>query len=187
MIAVPKAGITIPAPESRVDLDLYLRVRKQVLEHDQDGAQLIAWSNDGREPPQCAEDLAAEIIWIVLCAGRSAQAARTIETKVWAALDAGCSAYTAFGYRAKAQAIDRAWSEREQDFAAFQEVLGSGDESKIIQWCGTIPYVGAITRYQLAKNVGRDVPKPDIWLCRLAGLPDRGGGNAEFRFKACME
>lgn len=61
----------------------------------------------------------------------------------------------------------------DSDFAAFQAVLAAGDVDTMLEWCAGIPFVGAITKYQLAKNVGFDVCKPDIWLARLAGLPEK--------------
>lgn len=181
-----KPTFIVPPSHARVPVELYLQVRKHVLENDQDGAQMFAWSNDERQPPATPEDLAGEVVWIILCAGRSAQSARTIEKKVWAAIEAGKPAVTGFGYRAKAAAIDRAWAERENDFQGLQQALATGAVRDVVHWCGTLPYVGAITRYQLAKNVGQDLVKPDIWLSRLVGLPDRRGGSAEFRFDACM-
>lgn len=44
--------------------------------------------------------MSREIIWVILCAGRSAQSARTIEAKVLAAIDAGQPVVEVFGYRA---------------------------------------------------------------------------------------
>ncbi|WP_260324220.1 hypothetical protein [Paraburkholderia fungorum] len=130
--------------------------------------------------------MAGEIIWIILCAGRSAQAARTIEAKVWSAIRAGKPVVSAFGYRAKAAAIERAWREREADFAALQNVLAADDPVRLLEWCHAIPFVGDDTQYQLAKNFGVQVCKPDIWLCRLSGFPDRPRVPVKVRFAACM-
>lgn len=156
----------------RVSPELYIEFRDWLLANDPDGCENYEWSQN-ITPPTTPEHLAGDIIWIILCAGRSAQAARTLEKRVFAALHAGQPAVTAFGYRAKAAAIDRAWLERDADFAAFQAVHAKGDVDAMLEWCGAIPFVGAITRYQLAKNVGFDVCKPDIWLARCAGFPEK--------------
>lgn len=37
-----------------------------------------------------------------------------------------------------------------------------------IEFCETLPRVGGITKYHLAKNLGVDVAKPDVWLERVA-------------------
>lgn len=43
--------------------------------------------------------------------------------------------------------------------------------------------MGATTRYQLGKNIGANICKPDIWLCRLAGISP----TAADRFPVCMD
>ena len=130
--------------------------------------------------------MAGEVIWIILCAGRSAQAARTIERKVWAAIEAGRPVVQAFGYRAKADAIERAWREREADFERLQTVLAGGSVQELVHWCGSLPFVGDDTQFQLAKNFGARVVKPDIWISRLTGFADKPRRAVRIRFPACM-
>jgi hypothetical protein len=177
---------TIPRPQERVPASMYADLRAWLLANDPDAPEILAWSNNELPPPATSEKMAAEIIWIILCAGRSAQAARTIERKVWDAIHSGRPVIEAFGYRAKAAAIERAWREREQDFAALQAVLKKGAGKHLVEWCGSLPFVGEDTQFQLAKNFGADVCKPDIWLCRLTGIPDRPRRAVRFRFPACM-
>lgn len=174
-----------PDPSTRVSANLYRTVRDWMYENDPDAPKLLQWSTRDIGLPATPEQMAAEIIWIILCAGRSAQAARTIEKRVWAAIEAGKPAVEAFGYRAKAKAIDRAWRERDSDFSALRE-LGDTSPERLVEWCGSIPYVGDDTKFQLAKNFGADLCKPDIWLCRLAGIPDKPRRAVRFRFPACM-
>lgn len=177
----------IPAPESRVAPALYRELREWLLANDPDAPRIVEWSAHRRSPPASPEKMAGEIIWIVLCAGRSAQAARTIEAKVWAAIHGGRPVVEAFGFRGKAAAIERAWAERISDFDALQGVLALDDPTKLVEWCGELPWVGDDTKWQLAKNFGVDVPKPDIWLCRLSGLPDRPRRQVAVRFDACLK
>jgi hypothetical protein len=178
--------IQIPAPHERLPLPTYLAARAYLLENDADAARMLAWSEREVGPPGTAEKMAAEIIWIILCAGRSAQAARTIEQKVWLAIRAGTPVVEMFGYKAKAAAIERAWYERASDFVALQEKIATDDPEQLLAWCKAIPFIGTDTQYQLAKNFGVDVAKPDIWMCRLAGIPDRPRLPIKVRFKACM-
>lgn len=173
------------SPDSRVPAKLYIELRQWLLDNDPDAQKMLDWSTKDIGMPLTPEGMASEIIWIILCAGRSAQAARTIEKKVWAAIRANKPVVEVFGYRAKAAAIERAWREREQDFAALCAV-GNKDVEKLVAWCGSIPFVGDDTQFQLAKNFGADVCKPDIWLCRLAGIPDKPRRAVKFRFPACM-
>lgn len=171
---------------SRVPTAMWLDLRAWMLENDPDAREMLAWSTHEVQPPATPEDLASEITWIILCAGRSAQAARTIERRVRRAIREGRPVVEAFGYRAKAAAIERAWQERDQDFTALQTVVATGDPEALVDWCGTIPFVGDDTKFQLAKNFGADVLKPDIWISRLAGFPDKPRRSVRIRFPACM-
>ncbi|WP_341744610.1 hypothetical protein [Azonexus hydrophilus] len=165
---------------------MYTDLRAWLLENDPDAQQMLEWSSRLVGAPESPEKMASEVIWIILCAGRSAQAARTIEKKVWAAIFDRRPVVEAFGYRAKAQAIERAWRERVSDFAALQKVLATASAEQLVEWCGSLPFVGDDTKFQLAKNFGASVPKPDIWISRLAGFPDRPRRSVKLRFPACM-
>lgn len=172
----PTAGLTAA---------LYAQVKQHLLARDPDAQRMLEWSERELAPPADPEKLAAEVIWIILCAGRSAQAARTIETRVWKALAAGTPVVGAFGYRAKAEAIERAWAQREQDFQQFQQALPRGPEA-VIEWAGALPFVGPITKYQLAKNAGVDTVKPDLHLCRLAGIHQADRVPPTERYRRCQ-
>lgn len=175
-----------PLSAGRVPVAMYRELEQWMIQNDSDAVEMLRWCMTDRRPSS-AEDLAREIIWIILCAGRSAQAARTIEARVIAALDQGRPAVEAFGYRAKAAAIDRAWRDRESDLAACRMALDSGSVETVVDWCGSIPFIGDDTKFQLAKNIGcDDVTKPDIWMCRLAGFPDRPRRPVAVRFAACL-
>lgn len=177
----------VPNPSSRVPVGMYKELRAWMLDNDQDAQRMADWSASTLSAPDTAEKMASEVIWVILCAGRSAQAARTIERKVWDAIQTGRPVVEAFGYRAKAAAIERAWHEREKDFAALQKVVMGGGVEALVELCGSIPFIGDDTQFQLAKNFGADLCKPDIWLSRLAGFPDRPRRAVKYRFPACMD
>lgn len=179
-------NITIPDPATRVPVPMYTELREWMLANDPDAQEMVNWSSTTLEPPASPAKMAREIIWVILCAGRSAQAARTIERKVWDAINDGRPVVEAFGYRAKAAAIERAWRERDQDFDALQSVLAIGNALAMVAWCGSIPFIGDDTQFQLAKNFGGDFSKPDIWLSRLAGFADKPRRAVKYRFPACM-
>jgi len=161
---------------------LYPVVRNWLLRNDPDAGPMYEWAGQVARPDS-PERSAGEIIWIILCAGRSAQAARTIERKVWEAINEGRPVVEAFGYRKKAEAIDRAWHERHSDFSSLR-AIPDNDIEAVLAWCESLPYVGATTKYQLAKNFGYDVCKPDLWLRRLAGVPE--ATSARDAFRACQ-
>lgn len=186
-LATPRIGLlSAPDPASRVSAAMYAEVRAWLIANDPDAQPLLDWSATTLTAPANPERMASEIIWIILCAGRSAQAARTIERKVWDAISEGRPVVEAFGYRAKAAAIERAWREREQDFDGLQKVVAEGGVDAMVAWCGSIPFIGDDTKFQLAKNFGADLTKPDRWLCRLAGIPDKPRRAVKYRFPLCM-
>jgi len=92
--------------------------------------------------------------------------ARRIFRRVMAALDAGESAATAFGHTGKASAMDRLWNDRVQ---LYEEMSVLTDDA-LPEWCGKLPFIGKITKWHAAKNLGADVAKPDRWLERVAQL-----------------
>lgn len=175
----------VPPPEDRIAASTYLEARAWLLANDEDAQRMRDWSERVRYPRD-PDHTAHEIIWIILCAGRSAQSARTIENKVMAAIRGGRPIVEAFGYRAKAEAMEDAWKRRAELYGELVAVLASGDQEAVVDWCGAIRYVGDDTKFQLAKNFGADVCKPDIWLSRLTGFPDRPRLAVRRRFPACM-
>lgn len=169
----------------RISPALYTEVKNWLLANDPDGQPMLEWACRDLHRPDTPENLASEIIWIILCAGRRAQAARTIERKVWNAINHNQPVVEVFRYKKKAEAIERAWHERQNDFAALCTIPVNDVES-LVDWCNSIPFVGNDTKYQLAKNFGANVCKPDIWLCRLAGIPDYPRQPVKERFRACL-
>lgn len=129
----------------------------------------IAWS-EAIEPPATPEDFALEAIFVICNSGMKNTIARVIFEKCRDALIDGRSASTAFGHAGKSAAIDRIWRDRGQ---LFVDYLAAADK---LAFCGSLPWIGGITKYHLAKNFGVDCAKPDVHLQRLA---DREGCTAQ--------
>ena len=118
--------------------------------------------------PETPEALACEYAWVVINSGMRNTVARKIMDRVWPVVTAGGSAHAAFGHRGKAQAIDDGWRRR---VARLEEFRAAGAEpADRVAWCGTLPWIGDITKWHLAKNLGVDCAKPDRWLVRLAAV-----------------
>lgn len=127
----------------------------------QQGVDDIAWA-EGLVAPTSAEDFALETIFVICNSGMKFTVARGIYDRCVTALQAGLSASTAFGHKGKAAAIDLVWRDRDRLLA---EYLAADDK---VAYCRSIPWIGDITKYHLAKNFGADVAKPDVHLQRLA-------------------
>lgn len=57
----------------------------------------------------------------------------------------------------------------------FQELQQCNTDEKKIEYLETLPFIGQITKYHLARNLGIDCAKPDRHLVRLAYLFDFDG------------
>lgn len=125
----------------------------------------IAWSENAG-PPESAEDFAAEAIFVICNSGMRNAVARVIFTKVMDQISFGLPASAVFGHKGKTAAIEAIWRDRSRlhgEYMAAEDKIG---------FCASLPWIGDITKFHLAKNFGADVAKPDVHLQRLA---DREG------------
>lgn len=113
-------------------------------------------------PPSDPEEFAREVIFVICNSGMQNNVARGIFDRIVPALDAGASSFSVFKHKGKTAAIDLIWSTRVALLAAY---LASEDK---LAFCQSIPWIGPVTKYHLAKNFGADVAKPDVHLQRLA-------------------
>ena len=107
---------------------------------------------------QVADDLLREFVFVVCNSGMKNQVAQGIFNNY---MKHGVSAIRHPG---KHDAIVRAESEYKQWFEKLQH-----SPCKII-YLGSLPFIGDITKYHLARNLGIDAAKPDRHLTRLAKI-----------------
>lgn len=117
--------------------------------------------------PESAEALWREYAWVVLNSGMKNQVAERIWERVRPVVERGESCAAVYRHAAKGEAIDRGWRLRDERFAAFR-AFARMDHASALDWCETLPWIGPITKYHLAKNLGVDCAKPDRWLERVA-------------------
>jgi AraC-like DNA-binding protein len=106
---------------------------------------------------QTPETFFAEYVWVVLNAGMREQVARKIYDQFMIARDPAV-----IHHRGRRAAVERALAHAEEWFAALlaaEDKLGSLER---------LPWIGPVTKYHLARNLGIDVVKPDRHLKRLA-------------------
>ena len=123
--------------------------------------EIIAWS-ENVPPPINAIMFAREAIYVICNSGMNNVVANGIYWKCIKALRQRQSSTTVFGHPGKTKSIDHIWQHRKTLFAGFQIA-----ENKVT-YCETLPFIGSITKYHLAKNLGVDTIKPDVHLVRLA-------------------
>lgn len=109
-----------------------------------------------------------EYVWVVLNAGMKEQIARKTFDEFWKAVSAyaeGISPrkpFAVIGHEGKRQAILLCAAEGRKWFELLKKA-----ENKI-DYLETLPWIGKITKYHLARNLGIDTVKPDRHLVRLA-------------------
>lgn len=118
--------------------------------------------SENAAPPTSAEQFATEAIYVIINSGMSNRVAQPIFRRCIDALRATGSCADAFGHPGKAAAIDRIWADRERYFVDY---LSSDDPLAAIE---RLPWIGAVTRFHLAKIFGGAFAKPDVHLNRLA-------------------
>ncbi len=121
----------------------------------------IEWS-ENITPPRTAKEFAGEAIYVICNSGMSNRIAVPIFEKCILALNNGQSVTTVFGHPGKSRAIDLIWKERKQLLSQYHQT------NDLIEFCASLPWIGPITKFHLAKNLGADVAKPDVHLNRLA-------------------
>lgn len=133
------------------------------------GESDVEWS-ENCGPPETAEQFALETAFVICNSGMQNRIAAVIFDKVRNAVLSGGSATDVFGHEGKAAAIDRIWRDREELMRGYLEAVDK------VGFCRTLPWIGGITCYHLAKNFGAPVAKPDVHLQRLAA---RHGTDAQ--------
>ena len=142
--------------------DIYVALREAVFaagyRHEYDWAQNV-------KPPSSPEALFMEYAWVVVNSGMKNQIAHIIMDRITNAILQGKKVREVFGNRLKAEAIQQAYDLRAERFDAFNRL--SRDDFRFA-WFTSLPFIGPVTKYHLAKNCGIDVAKPDRWLERVA-------------------
>ncbi|MFM2280953.1 MAG: hypothetical protein RLZZ444_3184 [Pseudomonadota bacterium] len=150
----PLIELTFP-----ISRELFAKIDQAVRKAGYEAA--IEWSESVR-PPANASQFASEAIYVIINSGLSNKVALPIFQRCMLALRQGNSATTVFGHPGKAAAIDWIWKRRRSLFRKHHEA------EDLIAFCETLPWLGPITKFHLAKNLGADVAKPDVHLIRLA-------------------
>jgi len=117
----------------------------------------IKWCRD-LEFEKCTSDqFFDEYVWCVLNAGMKEQVSRKIYDKFMQGRD-----LNGIGHHGKREAVKTGMKKYIQ---WFEELRCSKDPIEYLQ---TLPYIGKVTKYHLARNIGIDCVKPDRHMVRLA-------------------
>jgi len=142
-----------------MNVSLYLQLKKELIRRGYQDE--IKWS-ENIKPCQNSLDFFCEYAWVVINSGMKNQVAQVIWDRVKAALAEGKSVYSAFKHQGKSKAIQYVWENQER---LFEQYLDAEDKMAYLE---SIPWIGGITKYHLAKNLGFDCCKPDRHLVRIS-------------------
>ncbi|MBZ9998552.1 MULTISPECIES: hypothetical protein [unclassified Mesorhizobium] len=144
-------------------LDEYLGYRQRVVELDPDAMKKV----ETKSPPIDAADFVLRVSYVILNSGMRWTVAQDIWSRLKPALIETGEVGDTFGHPGKKKSINQVVSNRSEFFEEFQSAWENGPGA-VIEFCETLPHIGGITKYHLAKNLGVDVAKPDVWLERVA-------------------
>jgi hypothetical protein len=105
-----------------------------------------------------------EYVWVVINSGMKNQIAEKIFKSVWNTLCAHEDISKVFRHELKIKAIREVESRAKEIFEEYQKA-----EDKLT-YLDTLPHIGPITKYHLARNLGVDCCKPDRHLERIAKM-----------------
>jgi hypothetical protein len=149
----------------------YLKIKNAVIRSGDEGRQGVEWIQNLKRP-STPEEMADLLAFVILVSGFRYRRVDAKFEAVKTALRAGTPVYKVFGSKNKASAVEMLWRKRKQVFDRVSNILTTDDRA-LVDWFGRseIPYIrGPIVRYHAARDLGADVPKPDIWMERLASL-----------------
>ncbi len=140
-------------------LDLKEAVIKNGYEHD------ITWS-ENLKPCDNSADFFLHYLFVVCNSGMKAQIARVIYQNILQAIVDGKDISKVFNHKLKVKAIKIVLKHQGMFFDLYQNARDKLD------FLETMPHIGPITKYHLAKDLGVETIKPDRHLVRIAKMYD---------------
>lgn len=144
-----------------MNADNYFYLKNQLIESGY--ADEIDWQTN-LQPVTDPIVFRNEAIFVILNSGMKAQIALQIWHKVKKAIGDHSDISKVFGHAGKVKAINTILVNYTNMFYQYEDCLEK------IEFLESLPYIGKITKYHLAKNLGLDVVKPDRHLVRIAAL-----------------
>lgn len=114
---------------------------------------------------QTAESFFIEYVFVVLSAGMKNQVVEKIMHRYFVNGPSGETNIKAINHKGKCKAIGEAERHYEE---WWNQLLHIEELNDRLEFFDSLPFVGPITKYHLARNLGIDVAKPDRHMKRLA-------------------
>lgn len=120
-----------------------------------------------------ADDFASACIYVILAGGFAQKTAKRKHLEIIAYLEnTGLFAnqpglLAVFNNQNKTKAILEIWQKRREISQEYYKLTGLDDK---IQFLQNLPHIGKITANHLARNLGENVVKYDVWIQRLGAV-----------------
>ncbi len=117
-----------------------------------------------------SEDFASAVAYVILAAGFSQKTAKKYHRIIMDKIrENSCieDLLKIFNNKSKINSIMQVWNNRARFCEDFYKCKSSDEKIKYLK---TLPHIGKITANHLARNLGVDVVKYDIWIQRLGVL-----------------
>ena len=115
-----------------------------------------------------ADEFAAHCAYVILAGGFSQKTAKKIHGKIISVLAKNGANFdeliAIFNNKNKVSAICKIWDARQKICDGYYALDGLDNKLKYLQ---SLPHIGKITANHLARNLGEDIVKYDIWIQRL--------------------
>lgn len=102
-----------------------------------------------------------EYVWVVINSGMKNSVAKKIVDRFW---NNGNLDFDTIGHPHKRESIKKVYNRLDR---YFNHLIKSKNRLKYIE---SLPHIGEITKYHLARNLGLDYAKPDRHLVRISSL-----------------
>ncbi len=146
-----------------MDKEEYLAFKEQIIRYGYGNE--IKWATNLTKCLDITRFI-SEYICVVINSGMKAQIASIIIDRVFGALKAGTDLHDAFRHKGKVNAILYVLANQKTVFNEY--FLVREDLTTVLPFLGSLPYIGKITKFHLARNLGFDCIKPDRHLVRIA-------------------
>lgn len=114
------------------------------------------------------DEFAWHAVYVILAGGFSQKTAKKIHAKIMEFLSQCGADYDvlikSFNNKNKINAVCKIWENRDAMCEAYYVCK---DTDSRIKYLETLPHIGKITAHHLARNLGEDLVKYDIWIQRL--------------------
>jgi len=118
-----------------------------------------------------SDEFATMCAYVILAGGFSQKTAKRIHKNIMEYIYKNGANYDAifqmFHNKNKVSAICKIWENRAEFCDGFYECENDDDR---VAYLATLPHIGKITANHLARNLGVDVVKYDVWIRRLGAL-----------------